>query len=143
MDNKDNKQKSTLNIIRRIDIIRGSKEKMTFKNSVHYLWSFIILGINWMVYKKVLFTLLISLLLVASLVWSPHLGIILCILTPIFLGMYGKHLYFNISEKNAKADENKETKMLLPSSLLIIWGLIIFVGILFLDGVIEILISKL
>ncbi|MGL5346404.1 MAG: hypothetical protein ACRDA3_03570 [Peptostreptococcaceae bacterium] len=41
-----------------------------------------------MFYKKLLRILIIALVLAGSLVLSPHLGIILCILTPIFLAVY-------------------------------------------------------
>ena len=40
--------------IKKISEMRSSKDKMTFKDCGRYLWSLIILGINWMVYKKML-----------------------------------------------------------------------------------------
>lgn len=156
MDNKDNNkknstnqtsdtrdvnvQKNTIDIIIKINEMRGSKEKMTFKESAQYLWSFIILGVNWIVYKKVFFVLITALILVGALVWLPQLGFILCLLTPIFLAMYGKYLYHSFNKKYSKDEESKKTKILIPSSLLIIWVLIIFVGILLLDILIKSLI---
>ncbi|MGL5314673.1 MAG: hypothetical protein ACRC92_15590 [Peptostreptococcaceae bacterium] len=142
MNNKDNNQKSTLNIIRKINMIRTSEEKMTFKDSAHYLWSFIALGINWMIYKRFLFVLLISLVLVGALVWSPHLGIILCILTPILLGIYGKFLYFKIITKSYENHDSKEHKMLLPISLVIAWMMIIIAGVILLNEVLDVLLLK-
>lgn len=58
--------------IKKIDEMRSSKERMTFKSSVRYLWSLIVLGINWMVYKKVFIVLLTAIILVGTLVWSPQ-----------------------------------------------------------------------
>ena len=81
--------------IKKIDEMRSSKDRMIFKNSGKYLWSLIVLGINWMVYKKVLIVLLTAIILVGALVWSPPIGLILCLLTPVFLGMHGKYFYFN------------------------------------------------
>ena len=78
-------QKNSEKYIKKIDEMRSSKERMTFKNSGKYLWSLIVLGINWMVYKKVLIVLLTAIILVGALVWSPPIGLILCLLTPVFL----------------------------------------------------------
>ena len=80
-------QKNSEKYIKKIDEMRSSKDRMTFKNSGKYLWSLIVLGINWMVYKKVLIVLLTAIILVGALVWSPPIGLILCLLTPVFLGM--------------------------------------------------------
>ena len=114
--------------------MRSSKEKMTFKNSVRYLWSLIVLGINWMVYKKVVIVLLTAAILVGALVWSPPIGLIICLLTPIFLGMYGKYFYFSIEDKYQSTEKQR---LLIPSSLLITWILIIFVFILLIISFIE------
>ena len=73
-------QKNSEKYIKKIDEMRSSKERMTFKNSGKYLWSLIVLGINWMVYKKVLIVLLTAIILVGALVWSPPIGLILCLL---------------------------------------------------------------
>ena len=43
-------QKNSEKYIKKIDEMRSSKDRMTFKNSGKYLWSLIVLGINWMVY---------------------------------------------------------------------------------------------
>ena len=39
-------------------MMRG-EEKITFKNICKYLWSLIILGVNWLVYRKVFVVLLV------------------------------------------------------------------------------------
>lgn len=130
-------QKSTKKHIRQIDEMRSSKERMTFKNSGKYLWSLLVLGINWMVYKKVFATLLIAIILVGALVWSPPIGIILCLLTPVFSGMYGKRLYFDVKDKQHHTKNDEKQILLIPSSLLIIWILIIFVFILLIISFIE------
>ncbi|CED94174.1 Protein of unknown function (DUF2628) [Romboutsia ilealis] len=127
-------QKNSEKYIKKIDEMRSSKEKMTFKNSVRYLWSLIVLGINWMVYKKVVMVLLTAAILVGALVWSPPIGLILCLLTPIFLGMYGKYFYFSIEDKYQSIEKQR---LLIPSSLLITWILIIFVFILLIISFIE------
>ena len=137
MDKKDNKPKNALNSIRKIDRIRNYEDKMTFKDSKHYLLSLFILGVNWMVYKNVFLIVLISIALVASLVWFPHIGVILCILTPIFLGVYGKYLYYKINKESSKSGENKNIIFFMPPSLIISWILIIFLGVLLLDSLIE------
>lgn len=123
--------------IKKIDTMRNSKEKMTFKNCGKYLWSLIVLGINWMVYKKVLIVLLTTIILVGALVWSPPIGLILCVLTPVFLGMHGNYLYFNIKDKYPNVENSENKRFLIPSSLLIIWTLIIFVFILLILSFIE------
>ena len=133
-------QKNSENYIKKIDEMRSSKERMTFKNSGKYLWSLIVLGINWMVYKKVLIVLLTAIILVGALVWSPPIGFILCLLTPVFLGMHGKYFYLNIKDKHTnveKIENGENQKFLIPSSLLIIWILIIFVFILLIVSFIE------
>lgn len=130
-------QKNSEKYIKKIDEMRSSKERMTFKNSVRYLWSLIVLGINWMVYKKVLIVLLTAIILVGALVWSPPIGLILCLLTPVFLGIHGKHFYFNINDKYLNIENGEKQKFLIPSSLLIIWILIIFVFILLIISFIE------
>ncbi len=123
--------------IKKIDEMRSSKERMTFKSSVRYLWSLIVLGINWMVYKKVFIVLLTAIILVVTLVWSPPIGLILCLITPIFLGMHGKYFYFNIKDKYQNIENAEKQRFLIPSSLLIIWILIIFVFILLIISFIE------
>ena len=97
-------QKNSEKHIKKIDEMRSSKEKMTFKNSVRYL------------------------------VWSPPIGLIICLLTPIFLGMYGKYFYFSIEDKYQSIEKQR---LLIPSSLLITWILIIFVFILLIISFIE------
>ena len=120
-------QKNTEKHIINIDTIRASEDKNTFKSIVKYLWSLIVLGINWSVYKKVFSILLMVFVLVGALVHSLPIGIMLCLLTPVFLVLNGRYLYYNIKvEKNN--DENK--KLLLPSSLFIVWIMIIFLVIL-------------
>ena len=123
-------RKSTEKHIKRINKMMRSEEKITFKNAYKYLWSLIVLGVNWMVYKKVFVALLIAMILVGALVYSPILGIILCLLTPIFLGMYGKRLYIDVANKYEYIEKNEEERLLIPSSILIIWILIIAVIIL-------------
>ena len=59
-------QKNSEKYIKKIDEMRSSKDRMTFKNSGKYLWSLIVLGINWMVYKKVLIVLLTAIILVSK-----------------------------------------------------------------------------
>ena len=115
----NNTEKHIINI----DTIRDSEDKNTFKSIVKYLWSFIVLGINWSVYKKLFIILLITVVLVEALVNSLPIGIILCLLTPVFLIFNGRYLYYNIKVKKYN-DENK--KFLLPSSLFIVWIMIIF-----------------
>ena len=114
-----------------------SEEKITFKNAYKYLWSLIVLGINWMVYKKVFVALLIAMILVGALVYSPILGIILCLLTPVFLGMHGKYFYFNVKDKYENIENSEKQRLLIPSSLLIMWILIIFLFILLIISFIE------
>ena len=116
-------EKNTKKHIINIDTIRDSENKHTFKSIMKYLWSFIVLGINWSVYKKVFIILLITVVLVEALVNSLPIGIILCLLTPVFLIFNGRYLYYNIKVKKYN-DENK--KFLLPSSLFIVWIMIIF-----------------
>jgi len=123
-------RKSTEKHIKRINKMMRSEEKITFKNAYKYLWSLIVLGVNWMVYKKVFVALLIAMILVGALVYSPLLGIILCLLTPIFLGMYGKRFYIDVANKYEYIEKHEKEKILIPSSLLIIWILIIAVIIL-------------
>ena len=123
--------------IKKISEMRRSKDKMTFKDCGRYLWSLIILGINWMVYKKMLIVLLTVLILVGVLVWSPLIGFILCLLTPVFLTMHGKYLYFNMKDKYPNVENSENQRFLIPSSLLIIWILIIFVFILLIVSFIE------
>ena len=77
-------RKSTEKHIKRINKMMRSEEKITFRNAYKYLWSLIVLGINWMVYKKVFVALLIAMILVGALVYSPILGIILCYLLLYF-----------------------------------------------------------
>lgn len=145
-ENNTNKDRKNMNeyvekvnekYIKKISEMRSSKDKITFRDCGRYLWSLIVLGINWMVYKKILIVLLTVLILVGTLVWSPPIGLILCLFTPVFLAMHGKYLYFNTKDKyqNIKNDENQN--FLIPSSLLIIWILIIFVFILLIFSFIE------
>lgn len=133
-------QKNTQNLMRQIEEMRSSKEKMTFKSSVKYLWSFVILGINWMVYKKVFITLLTVLVLVGTLVWVTPLGIILCILTPVFLAILSRHLCINSKEEYSNVSKTEEQRLLIPSSLLIVWLLIGFMIILLVGALVEVLI---
>lgn len=133
-------QKNTQNLMRQIEEMRSSKEKMTFKSSVKYLWSFVILGINWMVYKKVFITLLTVLVLVGTLVWITPLGIILCILTPVFLAILSRHLCINSKEECSNVSKTEEQRLLIPSSLLIVWLLIGFMIILLVGALVEVLI---
>ncbi|MGL4877338.1 hypothetical protein, partial [Paraclostridium dentum] len=107
MSSKEKNKKYGFDSITKINKIRDCEEKMTFKNSVCYLWSFIVLGVNWMIYKKLLLIVVIALVLAGSLVLSPHLGIILCILTPVFLAIYGKYLYSKSSTEDSKADDKE------------------------------------
>ena len=93
--------------------MRSSKDKMTFKDCGRYLWSLIILGINWMVYKKMLIVLLTVLILVGVLVWSPLIGFILCLLTPVFLTMHGKYLYFNMKDKYPNVENSENQRFLI------------------------------
>ena len=130
-------QKNSEKYIKKIDEMRSSKDRMTFKNSGKYLWSLIVLGINWMVYKKVLIVLLTAIILVGALVWSPPIGLILCLLTPVFLGMHGKYFYFNVKDKYENIENGEKQRLLIPSSLLIMWILIIFVFILLIISFIE------
>lgn len=123
-------RKSTEKHIKRINKMMRSEEKITFRNAYKYLWSLIVLGINWMVYKKLFVVLLTVMVLVGALVYLPILGIILCLLTPIFLGMYGKRFYVDIANKYEHIEKNEEERLLIPSSILIIWILIIAVIIL-------------
>lgn len=151
MDNKDSNkstkqtrdnireaaQKNTQNLMIQIDSMRGSKEKMTFFSSAKYLWSFIILGINWMVYQKVFLTLLTVAILVATLVLLPPIGIILCILTPVIMAFYGKYLYNRTDDKYSNSDKSNKQRLLIPSSLLIIWVLLGFMVVLLIGTLIE------
>lgn len=105
-------------------IMRG-EEKVTFKNICKYLWSLIALGVNWLVYRKVFVVLLIVIILAGTLVYSPVLGIILCILTPIFLEKYGKCFHNDVMNKYENIEKTEKQNFLIPSSLLIIWILII------------------
>ena len=130
-------QKNSEKYIKKIDEMRSSKDRMTFKNSGKYLWSLIVLGINWMVYKKVLIVLLTAIILVGALVWSPPIGLILCLLIPVFLGMHGKYFYFNVKDKYENIENGEKQRLLIPSSLLIMWILIIFVFILLIISFIE------
>ena len=123
-------QQSNEKYIRVINKMMRSEEKITFKSSCKYLWSLIALGVNWMIYKKVLVMLLTVMILVGVLVWSPILGIILCLLTPICLGMYGKHFYNDVTSKYENIEKSDKQRLLIPSSLVIVWVLIIFVAIL-------------
>ena len=123
----DHTEKNTKKHIINIDTIRDSENKHTFKSIMKYLWSLIVLGINWSVYKKVFIILLITVVLVEALVNSLPIGIILCLLTPVFLIFNGRYLYYNIKVKKYN-DENK--KFLLPSSLFIVWIMIMFLIIL-------------
>src|SRR5699024_6594534 len=108
-----------------------------FKDCGRYLWSLIILGINWMVYKKMLIVLLTVLILVGVLVWSPLIGFILCLLTPVFLTMHGKYLYFNMKDKYPNVENSKNQRFLIHSLLLNIYIFIIFVLILLIVSIIE------
>ena len=137
MNKEDNKIRCSLNSVGKIDKIRSCEEKMTFKDSAYYLWSFITLGVNWMIYKKLVLIVLIALGLAGSLVLSPHLGVILCILTPIFLAIYGKQLYSKSSTEYSKVDDNEKRRMLMPSSLLITWGLLIITAIILLEMMVD------
>ena len=130
-------QKNAEKHIKKINLMRSSKEKLTLKNSVKYLWSLIGLGINWMVYKKVFMVLLTAVILVGVLVWSPPLGIILCLLTPVILGIYGKYFYISINNNFENIEKSENQKLLIPSSLLIVWILIIFLFILLILSFIE------
>jgi len=123
-------RKSTEKHIKRINKMMRSEEKITCRNAYKYLWSLIVLGINWMVYKKLFVVLLTVMVLVGALVYLPILGIILCLLTPIFLGMYGKRFYIDVANKYEHIEKHEKEKILIPSSLLIIWILIIAVIIL-------------
>ena len=123
-------QKSTEKHIRRINKMMRSEEKITFRNSYQYLWSLIVLGVNWLVYKKVFVAVLIAIILVAALVWKPILGFILCLLTPVFLQMYGRHFYFEVMNKYENIEKSEKERLLVPSSLLIIWVLTIGVIVL-------------
>lgn len=116
--------------IKSINKIMRSKEKITFKSSCKYLWSLIALGVNWMIYKKVFVMLLTVMVLVGVLVWSPILGIILCLLAPICLGMYGKYFYNHIISKYENIEKSDKQRLIIPSSLVIVWILIIFVAVL-------------
>ena len=55
-----------------------------------------------------------------------------CILT-----MHGKYLYFNMKDKYPNVENSENQRFLIPSSLLIIWILIIFVFILLIVSFIE------
>ncbi len=116
--------------IKVINKMMRSEEKITFKSICKYFWSLMVLGVNWMVYKKVFIMLLTVMVLVGALVWSPILGIILCLLTPICLGMYGKRFYINVTSKYENIEKSDKQRLLIPSSLVIVWILIIFVAIL-------------
>ena len=105
-------------------MIRG-EEKFTFKNICKYLWSLIVLGVNWVVYRKVFVVLLTVMILATTLVYSPVLGIILCILTPVFLEKYGKYFHNDVMNKYENIEKTEKQNFLIPSSLLIIWILII------------------
>ncbi len=118
-------QKSTEKHIKRINNMMRCEEKITFRNSCKYLWSLIVLGVNWIVYKKLFVALLTAIILVGALVWEPILGVILCLLTPVFLQMYGRHFYFDVMNKYENIEKSEEQRLLVPSSLLIIWILII------------------
>lgn len=123
-------QKNIEKYIKQIDEMKRHEEKITFKNVFKYLWSLIVLGVNWMVYEKLFVVLLTVIILVGALVLSPILGIILCLLTPVFLEAYGKYFYININNKYENIEKSERPRLLIPSSLLIIWILLIFVIIL-------------
>ena len=123
-------QKSTEKHIKRINNMMRSEEKITFRNSYKYLWSLIVLGVNWLVYKKLFVALLIAIILVGALVWKPILGVILCLFTPVFLQMYGRHFYFDVMNQYENIEKSEKERLLVPSSLLIIWILTIGVIIL-------------
>ena len=61
---------------------------------------------------------------------SDILGFILCLLTPVFLQMYGRHFYFEVMNKYENIEKSEKERLLVPSSLLIIWVLTIGVIIL-------------
>lgn len=113
-----------------IDEMFNRNSKTTIKNVFKYLWSLIALGINWIVYRKIFIVLLTVVVLVGSMVLSHVLGIILCLLTPIFLAIYGRYFYLDITKEYENLEKNKQIKFLIPSSLLIVWILIILVIIL-------------
>ena len=123
-------RKSNEKHIKVINKMMRSEENITFKSSCKYFWSLIALGVNWMVYKKVFVALLTVMVLAGALVWSPILGIILCLLAPIALGMYGKRFYLNVTSKYENIQKSDKQRLIIPSSLVIIWVLIIFVAIL-------------
>ena len=123
-------QKNIENHIEKIDKMIRSEERATFKSVSKYLWSLIVLGINWMVYQKVFVVLLTVIVLVGALVLSPTLGVMLCLLTPVFLELYGRYFYININNKYESIEKSEKQRLLIPSSLLIIWILLIFLIIL-------------
>ena len=141
VNHKDNTSKTKKNIylytkkniekhMDKIDKMIRSQEKSTLKNVFKYLWSLIVLGVNWMVYQKVFVVLLTVIVLVGALVWSPILGVMLCLLTPVFLELYGRYFYININNKYESIEKSEKQRLLIPSSLLIIWILLIFLIIL-------------
>lgn len=123
-------QKNIQKHIKQIDNIMRNEKQFTFKDICKYLWSLIALGINWMVYEKLFVVLLIAIVLVGALVLSPVIGVILCLFTPLFLQLYGRYFYININSKYENIEKSEKQRLLIPSSLLIVWVLIIFVIIL-------------
>ena len=123
-------QKNIEKHINKIDKMIRYEENATLKNVFKYLWSLIVLGVNWMVYEKMFVVLLTVIVLVGALVWSPILGVTLCLLTPVFLELYGRYFYININNKYENIEKSEKQRLLIPSSLLIIWILLIFLIIL-------------
>ena len=123
-------QKNIEKHINKIDKMIRYEENATLKNVFKYLWSLIVLGVNWMVYEKMFVALLTAIVLVGALVWSPILGVTLCLLTPVFLELYGRYFYININNKYENIEKSEKQRLLIPSSLLIIWILLIFLIIL-------------
>lgn len=121
----------------KIDEMRTAKEKMTFSKSIKYLLSLVILGINWMVYKKIFVVLLTALILVGALVYSPFLGTVLCLFTPVFLGFYGKRYYKEMKKESSNNLGIENERLLIPSSILIMWIMIILVFILLIGALLE------